>query len=745
MATLEATPIASWSSEFEAIVKQLQQETILLALPLLGVPGLLLLLNPAALRDSTAGVLMGLSLLALTAGVWALRRWSYPAAAWVLVLGSLAAVLFAVVWGGLAPAIWLLALSAGLATLAVSRVAGVLFAVACTLLLTFAPPGTLPVASPVRTIATLGIWGAVGMICLTLSPLLRAMQWAWGSYRSSQSILEQSRDYHLQLQQALADLTDANLQLTRLNQHAQALRQVAEEERRIKERFVANVSHELRTPLNMIIGFCEMITQAPETYGQDVPPALLADLAVVLRNGHHLLSLIDDVLDLSQIEAKQTALTKERVSLAEIVEAATVAVRPLFTSKKLYLETEIPGDLPPAFCDRTRIREVLLNLLSNAGRFTEQGGVKVRARREGNDLLVSVADTGPGIAEEDKARLFQPFQQLDVTIRRRYGGTGLGLAISKNFVELHGGRMWVESEKGRGTTVFFRLPIDPPVHLEGGALRWLNPYQPYEEHVRRTSFQAPVVRPRLVVVESGNSMHKLLARHLDGVDLAPAADLERAFEELARVPAQALLVNDVRPAEALQRINESAKLPYGVPAIVCAIPGAEQAAGALGAFDYLVKPISREALLGALDRLPHEVRTVLVVDDEPDALQLFGRMLTTGDRDYRVLRADNSRQALEILRQERPDVILLDLVMPEMDGSQFLAVKSQEPAWRDIPVILISARDPLGQPIVSNALAVSCRDGLSAERLLSCIEALTAILSRSGLPGDLGRREAPAD
>ena len=172
----------------------------------------------------------------------------------------------------------------------------------------------------------------------------------------------------------LEDLASANVQLARLNQLAQGMRHAAEDARRAKEEFVANVSHELRTPPNMIVGFSEMMLQAPQTYGKKIPSALLADLAVIQRNSQHLSSLIDDVLDLSQIEVGKMALTKERVAFQEVVQAAVTAVRPLFDSKGLHLKTEVPGDLPLVFCDRTRIREVVLNLLSNAGRFTEHGG-----------------------------------------------------------------------------------------------------------------------------------------------------------------------------------------------------------------------------------------------------------------------------------------------------------------------------------------------------------------------------------
>jgi CheY-like chemotaxis protein len=423
------------------------------------------------------------------------------------------------------------------------------------------------------------------------------------------------------------------------------------------------------------------------------------------------------------------ALTKERVSVRELVESAAIATRPLFESKDLTLETEVLGDLPPVFCDRTRIREVLLNLLSNAGRFTEQGGVRVRAWQREDDVVVSVADTGPGIADEDQSRLFQPFQQLDGTIRRRYGGTGLGLAISKSFVELHSGEMWIESQQGKGTTFYFSLPIDPPALLSDSALRWFNPYDPYEERTRPLRLQPTAVASRLVVVEHGNAMQRLLTRHLDDSEIVPVGSMVEAEEALSQAPAQAVLINATEVGDTLSQLSSNAALPEGVPAMVCSLPGIEQATNALGVSGYLVKPISRESLLLALDGLGREVRTVLLVDDEPDALQLFWRMLSSAGRGYRVLRAYDGRQALEIVDGQQPDVILLDLVMPEMDGFEFLSLKNQNPAWADIPTILISAQDPLGQPIVSKSLAVTCAGGLSVRRLLDCIKALSAILS----------------
>jgi len=718
-------------AEVRGMLVELQNEALLLVLPGLYAIGLVLI-GLVGQRPILAPALFLYVLLII---VLALRGRCYLLAAWVLVLGCIAINLLVVIQGQLSQVLYLLTLPVGLATLLISLPAGALTAAASTMLLCV-QGAPLPTDVVLRVTTVIGMWSTVGLIGLTLRPLLTALQWSWTGYKHSRSLLEQARDYQVQLKQTLADLAEANAQLTRLNQLTQALRRAAEDARSAKEQFVANVSHELRTPLNMIIGFSEMILQSPETYGRNIPSALLADLAVILRNSQHLSDLIDDVLDLSQIEAGKMALTKERVSIQEIVEAAAVAVRPLFESKGLYLQIEFPEDLPPIFCDRTRIREVLLNLLSNAGRFTEQGGVRVRAMRDGDHLIVSVADTGPGISAEDQSRLFQPFHQVDGSVRRRYGGSGLGLAISKSFVELHHGTMWLESEVGRGTTIFVKLPIDPPRPIESGVSRWFNPYGGYEERPRRPMVPSITLYPRFVVLENGDSLKRLLARYLDHVEIAPVSDLEEAFEELARVPAQALLVNAPSVSEALKDLGALRSPVPGTPIIVCTVPGAHEAAGALGVADYLVKPISRDALLAALERLNVHRGTILIVDDEPEALRLFRRMLASTGRGYRVLRATNGQQALSLLREEHPDVLLLDLIMPEMDGFQLLAAKAEDPTLRDIPVVVISARDPSGQPIVSNALAVTQKDGLSMAQLVQCIEALTRILAATGPVGD---------
>jgi signal transduction histidine kinase/CheY-like chemotaxis protein len=723
------TQSGGWSAELEERLRQLQTNTLQGTLIALLVMGTLLLRVPATML--TVGQSMGSAALvyALAGIVYWFRRYSYLLAAWVLFFGSTGLLLGIIRWAGYAPLSCLLVLPVGLATILIGLRSGLLTSGVLTLLLLVRPMLFPGLDETLRVVTLLSIWLVQGALFLTLKPLVQTVQWAWRGYEHSREALEQARDYQQQLHETLEDLKEANAQLMRLHRLAQALRQSAENERRTKEQFVANVSHELRTPLNMIVGFCEMMLESPETYSQAaLPPTLLADLDVVLRNSQHLSGLVDDVLDLSQIEAGQMALVREHVDFGEIITSAVTAVRPLFRSKALCLDVDLPDALPAIFCDRIRIREVMLNLLSNAGRFTETGGVLVRATRDGESLIVSVTDTGPGISEGQQARLFRPFEQLDGTIRRQYSGTGLGLSISKSFVELHGGKMWVESREGEGTTFYFSLPFTAPTVLEESFMRWVDPHNPYEPRGRPVRLPHVQVKPRWVIVEHGQSLRRMLARHLEGIDFVSVASLEDGLELLVETPSQALLINDLDVGAALTKLKAESALPYGVPVIICSVPGVKQAVNGLGVSDYLVKPISRDVLLSALDSLPGKVESVLIIDDEREALMLFRRMLSSADQDCRVLRARNGREALRLLQQHRPDVILLDLTMPEKDGFEFLRIRTGSD-WEDIPVILISARDPLGHPIISNALAVTSAKGLSVNQILTSVKMYTSMLA----------------
>jgi signal transduction histidine kinase/CheY-like chemotaxis protein len=716
------------NNELESTFQELQVNTITMAILGVFIAGVFMLGTIAFLDDFLWAFATGSALLLLTLVLILIREKSLFWSACLLVAGSLGAVASTIWWGSITEASCLLILPVGLATMLFGTRTGIAMAICCSLMLFKIDSGN----SPDRIVSLIVIWSTVGMIWLTLRPLLTAVEGAWLHYEESREFLNQAQDYQMQLKQTLDDFKDTNVQLTRLNLLANNLRQIAENERHAKEQFVANVSHELRTPLNMIIGFCEVILNSRRSYGRSIPSKLLADLEVVQRNSQHLSSLIDDVLDLSQIEAGQMALSKEPSALSEIIEAATIAVRPLYESKNLYLNIEIEPDLPILFCDRTRIREVLLNLLSNAGRFTEKGGVTLRAWQADGYIRVSVADTGKGISEEDKGKLFQPFQQLDGSIRRKYGGTGLGLNISKSFVELHDGKMWVESEEGQGTTLFFRLPLEIEGPLHSSYTRWFNPHLVRWERDHLPNLPPVDVRPRLVVVDPHSELGRILSRHMENYEIRQAETIDVGFQLLSETPTRALIINALQPEETISRLQGMGPLPYNTPAIIYSIPTSPVENESLGIANYLVKPVSQVQLLKALNDLAGELTTILIVDNDPDAQLLFWRMLISAEHGYHILRANNGLEALEILKQQEVDLILLDWAMPEMNGIQFLADKALNPGWSQIPVIVVSERDPLSEQISSNTLTVMRKGGLSVQQLLACFDALSLILSPAG-------------
>jgi signal transduction histidine kinase/DNA-binding response OmpR family regulator len=558
--------------------------------------------------------------------------------------------------------------------------------------------------------------------------------WALYSREETRRKMEDAFEQRLELKETQEDLIQANQELARMSFRMQTLYQEAEEARQAKQRFAANVSHELRTPLNMIIGFSEMIPKLSHVYGVQLPSALLSDIAAIQRNSQHLSHLIDDVLDLSQIEAGRMVINKEWTDLQVMIQEAVVATRILFESKNLYIKMEMAPDLPQVFCDTTRIRQVILNLLSNAGRLTESGGVIIRAWQQDVNAFVSVSDTGPGISPEKQKMLFQPFQQLDSTPESQKGGSGLGLSISKDFIEMHDGKMWVESEIGVGTTFYFNLPIRtvvPQLLDRDNAIRWFNPYESTEHKIRTRRSKAPIpeVTPRFVLLEQGGESRSRFEHYLQYAELIRVTDTKTAEEMLKRSPAQALIVN-VAPIDAeYDPVKQLKEIPYNTPIIKCWLPGKSEAIKRLKVLNYLVKPIAYDDLISAVNAVGEHVKKILLVDDKSEALRLFARMLSTADKEYSILQTTSGQRALHLLRERQPDVMLLDLIMPQMDGFEVLELKHKDPTIKDIPVIIISSRDPTGDPIVSNTLSIIRSGGLTGRELSECISAVSQVLS----------------
>lgn len=504
--------------------------------------------------------------------------------------------------------------------------------------------------------------------------LLAVTGWSLESFAQAQENTEGARSHRAQLAIALKDLDQAYYRLGRTNAALVAAWKAADEAERFKAEFVANVSHELRTPLNLVIGFSEMMMTAPESYGGVLlPGAYRSDLNAIYHSARHLLSLVDDVLDLARIDAGHMALAREQVDLAELVAEATEIVRNYITAKGLELRVRVSSRLPPVWVDRLRIRQVLLNLLVNATRFSDRGWISIDASLRDGEVLVRVIDTGRGIPEQDLPKIFEEFRTTEQPVSTWHSGTGLGLPICKKYVELHDGRIGVESAYGERTTFWFTLPLRAAAH----------PASPPRRGRTRPVVPSEADERTVIVVHEDSNIVRLLQRFLDGYRLVEASDPQEALR----------LAEEIRPVAMLTDVSKAAALEAaGLPVIACPLPSGRQAAAAIGADDLLVKPVSHQELLQAIDRLGRPIRRILIADDDPNVVRLFQRMLRTRFPSEDCLEAYNGKEALARLKAEKPDLLLLDLAMPQVDGRGVLERMTADPELREIPTIIVSAK-----------------------------------------------------
>jgi len=557
------------------------------------------------------------------------------------------------------------------------------------------------------------------LLWVALYPLRTTFEWAWHSYEREREQTEAARTHRAELARALANLDIAYRRLETMNIELERARQAAVEARRLKAEFAANISHELRTPLNLIIGFSEMMILSPQSYdNQPLPPAYRGDVQSIYRNAKHLSQLIDDVLDLSQIEAARMGLVKEPISLAQIIEEATTTVAQLFKSKHLSLNVQVPAGLPTIDVDRTRVRQVLINLLNNAARFTDQGGVTVSAEQKDEEIVVAVADTGIGIPAEDLNKVFEEFRQLDGSIRRRAGGSGLGLAISRRLVELHGGRIWVQSQVGQGTTFYFALPF----RHETTALHVGHDWE-LAPHVGTPLVQ----RQSLFVVTNEARTASLFRRYLDDYKVVPVATmseaLRRAEEEQVYAIVNALPVGSLGWIDP-KNVQDSR---CNVPVIAVAMRGHGFGPKDLAVVSYLTKPVLQEQVVSVLHGLG-DVRHLLIVDDDHDTVRLLSRMARLAGPQYRVSKAFDGAQALEMMYKRKPDAVILDLLMPGVDGYTVLERMRSSSQLRDIPVVVVTARGREQEAITVDALGLTRPDGFALGEAISCLKAALGAL-----------------
>jgi PAS domain S-box-containing protein len=464
-------------------------------------------------------------------------------------------------------------------------------------------------------------------------------------------------------------------------------RHAAETANSAKSQFLASMSHELRTPLNAIIGYSEMLAEDAADVGQD---RFLPDLQKIHSAGKHLLSLINDVLDLSKIEAGKMQLFVETFDVAELVAGVVTTVRPLAAKNGNVLVVRCDPSLGSMRSDATRLRQVLLNLLSNASKFTDHGAITVEAVRRGaaagDECVFAVSDTGIGMTPEQIARLFQAFSQAEASTAAKFGGTGLGLAISRKFCQLLGGDVGVASDPGKGTRFTVRLPAVCPEGEEPGAAD------------ARPVAEAAGGLGVVLVIDDDASVRDLMTRMLgkEGFRVVGAASGEAGLKAAREVRPDAITLDVVMPGmdgwAVLAALKDDPELS-DIPVIMLSILDDKNLGFALGASEYLTKPVDRARLSALLARYGRGAasRSVLVVDDDAATRDLLRRSLES--EGWSVSEAENGRVALARMDGTRPDLVLLDLMMPEMDGFEFLEALQARAFAPAVPVVVLTAKD----------------------------------------------------
>ncbi len=465
----------------------------------------------------------------------------------------------------------------------------------------------------------------------------------------------------------------------RAEEELNAAKENAEAANRAKSQFLANMSHELRTPLSAVIGYAEMIEEDLTDSGD---AALLGDVGKIKFNARHLLGLINDVLDLSKIEADRMTTFAETFETRQLLSDVASTAEALVRQKENTLTVEAADDIGSMHTDQVKLRQCLFNLVSNAAKFTEGGTITLRAVRDGDCVVFDVSDTGIGMTQDQLDRLFERFSQADASTTRRFGGTGLGLAITRAFARLLGGDVTVRSTYGEGSTFSMRLPAELVVeaHEENEA-------QHAQTHADRTL---------VLVVDDDGAQRDLLTRFLEreGFSVRAAADGKSGLELARELKPRAILLDVMMPSmdgwsvlSTLKADPELAKIPVVMVTFVN-----EPGLGAsLGAADMVPKPVEWDRLRTVMERFRGDAGDILVVDDDPDARH---RLRTVLERDgWTVSEAGNGQEALAQVAKTPPQLILLDLTMPMMDGFAFLHELRRRPGCENIPVVVLTARD----------------------------------------------------
>ncbi|HEY9022723.1 MAG TPA: response regulator [Burkholderiaceae bacterium] len=487
----------------------------------------------------------------------------------------------------------------------------------------------------------------------------------------------------------------AELQVRNHQEELVRAKEAAEDANRAKSQFLANMSHELRTPLNAIIGYSEMLEEASEDVGQD---DFIPDLQKIRGAGKHLLDLINDILDVSKIEAGKMTLYLETFDVRNLIEEVATTVHPLIQRNANRLELQADEALGSMHADMTKVRQCLFNLLSNASKFTENGVVALRAMREatpaGDVLRFQVADSGIGMSKEQLNRLFQPFSQADPSTTRKYGGTGLGLALTQRFCQMMGGDVTVTSALGEGSTFTIRLPAMNAARDEatGAAAAADSAAAPV------TPTPAPEGQDTILVVDDEASARDIMTRQLtrEGYHVVTASTGQEALQLARTVRPRAVTLDVMMPGmdgwAVLAALKKDEDL-RDIPVLMCTMLDDRNMGFSLGASEFLDKPIDRNRLAAILRKYGKQSgpAEVLLVEDDAGTREMVTRVLRK--EGWTVDVAGDGESALAQLRRRQPDVIILDLVMPGMDGFAFAHELRRVEAYRGIPVVVLTAKE----------------------------------------------------